>query len=427
MIALSVCSSVGHDVADERVQPGRGEDRREREDTGQPGRDERAERDEQDPSVSGRDVRLGPVHVTARIAGRARGSQTPDRTPRRSSSDCRPGRRSTAARIGAIFSFAVVGLAPDVELDERRVPVGRDEARARLVERRDDVRDDGLQRERLHDVGDGRRGTSGWSTVVVRDWTSTLSRAGDVEVLLVENLLGAARVAVRDRPRLHLLGARRRCRAPPRPRRTGSSRTPRASSARRSSGPRFPRDSCACRPPRTLSRPRYDGAGSLQSPETTNGAAGFAEDSHAASRPYFPATIARTVADAVANRTQQHWVTGSSHPGRCTMKVSDVMTRDVITVPRSASLKEAASVLVQRGISGVPVVDDGKVVGVFSERDLLFKEQGKPDATHWLDVVDRPAGGRRPAEARGPHGRRGNDCAGRHGRGRRERSRPLRA
>ena len=62
------------------------------------------------------------------------------------------------------------------------------------------------------------------------------------------------------------------------------------------------------------------------------------------------------------------------------MKVSDVMTRDVITVPRSASLKEAASVLVQRGISGVPVVDDGKVVGVFSERDLLFKEQGKPEA-----------------------------------------------
>jgi len=79
------------------------------------------------------------------------------------------------------------------------------------------------------------------------------------------------------------------------------------------------------------------------------------------------------------------------------MKVSDVMTRDVITVPRSASLKEAASVLVQRGISGVPVVDDGKVVGVFSERDLLFKEQGKPDGTHWLTwlmdplaVADRP-------------------------------------
>jgi CBS domain-containing protein len=79
------------------------------------------------------------------------------------------------------------------------------------------------------------------------------------------------------------------------------------------------------------------------------------------------------------------------------MKVYDVMTRDVITVPRSASLKEAASVLVQRSISGVPVVDDGKVVGVFSERDLLFKEQGKPDGSHWLTwltdpraVADRP-------------------------------------
>jgi CBS domain-containing protein len=79
------------------------------------------------------------------------------------------------------------------------------------------------------------------------------------------------------------------------------------------------------------------------------------------------------------------------------MKVSDVMTSDVITVPRTASLKEAASVLVQRGISGVPVVDNDKVVGVFSERDLLFKEQGKPDTTHWLAwltdpmaVADRP-------------------------------------
>jgi len=78
------------------------------------------------------------------------------------------------------------------------------------------------------------------------------------------------------------------------------------------------------------------------------------------------------------------------------MKVRSVMTRDVITVPRSASLKDAAMVLVQREISGVPVVDEGKVVGVFSERDLLFKEQGGPEA-HWLAwltdplaVADRP-------------------------------------
>lgn len=72
------------------------------------------------------------------------------------------------------------------------------------------------------------------------------------------------------------------------------------------------------------------------------------------------------------------------------MKVQDVMTRDVITVPRSASLKDAASVLVERGISGVPVVDEGRVVGVFSERDLLFKEQGKPDGSHWLTWLTEP-------------------------------------
>ena len=79
------------------------------------------------------------------------------------------------------------------------------------------------------------------------------------------------------------------------------------------------------------------------------------------------------------------------------MRVRDVMTRDVITVSRSASLKEAASLLVQHGISGVPVVADGEVVGVFSERDLLFKEQGRHEGSRWLTwltdplaVADRP-------------------------------------
>jgi CBS domain-containing protein len=79
------------------------------------------------------------------------------------------------------------------------------------------------------------------------------------------------------------------------------------------------------------------------------------------------------------------------------MKVKDAMTRDVATVPASASLKEAAALLVLRGISGVPVVDGGTVVGVFSERDLLFKEQGRPDRSRWLAwlldpvaVADRP-------------------------------------
>ena len=70
------------------------------------------------------------------------------------------------------------------------------------------------------------------------------------------------------------------------------------------------------------------------------------------------------------------------------MRVADVMQHGVVTVQPGASLKEAAGLLVEHGISGLPVVDgDGRVLGVFSEADLLFKEQGDtepPASLAWL-------------------------------------------
>jgi CBS domain-containing protein len=58
------------------------------------------------------------------------------------------------------------------------------------------------------------------------------------------------------------------------------------------------------------------------------------------------------------------------------MKVEDVMTRDVITVRPETSLKEVASILAEKGISGVPVVNEASgLVGVVSEGDILFKER----------------------------------------------------
>jgi CBS domain-containing protein len=64
------------------------------------------------------------------------------------------------------------------------------------------------------------------------------------------------------------------------------------------------------------------------------------------------------------------------------MRVEHVMTRDVVTVSPSMSLREVAGVLVEHGISGVPVTRDGEVVGIVSERDVLAKERSdlsKPD------------------------------------------------
>jgi CBS domain-containing protein len=57
------------------------------------------------------------------------------------------------------------------------------------------------------------------------------------------------------------------------------------------------------------------------------------------------------------------------------MRVRDVMTTDVVTVTPDTDLRHLASLLVQKRISGVPVVEKGRVVGVVSEGDILFKER----------------------------------------------------
>jgi CBS-domain-containing membrane protein len=55
--------------------------------------------------------------------------------------------------------------------------------------------------------------------------------------------------------------------------------------------------------------------------------------------------------------------------------VRDVMTTDVVAVPESADYKQIITVLRQRRVSAVPVVDTAsRVVGVVSEADLLYKE-----------------------------------------------------
>ncbi len=54
------------------------------------------------------------------------------------------------------------------------------------------------------------------------------------------------------------------------------------------------------------------------------------------------------------------------------MWAADVMTRDVVTLSPEMTVEAAAERLVQRGISGAPVVDDrGRLVGVLSESDIL--------------------------------------------------------
>ena len=52
-------------------------------------------------------------------------------------------------------------------------------------------------------------------------------------------------------------------------------------------------------------------------------------------------------------------------------KVSTAMTRGVVTIPPSATLRKAASVMLGRSIGCLPVVDDGRLVGIVTTSDLL--------------------------------------------------------
>jgi len=58
------------------------------------------------------------------------------------------------------------------------------------------------------------------------------------------------------------------------------------------------------------------------------------------------------------------------------LKVSDVMTRDVVTVTEDTPYKEVVSMLATHHISAVPVVNRyGGIGGVVSETDLIRKEE----------------------------------------------------
>ncbi|PMP63307.1 MAG: hypothetical protein C0197_02995 [Caldimicrobium thiodismutans] len=54
------------------------------------------------------------------------------------------------------------------------------------------------------------------------------------------------------------------------------------------------------------------------------------------------------------------------------LTVRDVMTEKVIAVREEASLKEVVSILSEKGISGLPVVDaQNRVIGIVTEADIL--------------------------------------------------------
>ena len=68
------------------------------------------------------------------------------------------------------------------------------------------------------------------------------------------------------------------------------------------------------------------------------------------------------------------------------MKVRDVMNVMPVTVQASANVSEAARLLRENKISGMPVLDGEKLVGVVSESDLLrlLSVEDESEGSLWL-------------------------------------------
>ena len=82
------------------------------------------------------------------------------------------------------------------------------------------------------------------------------------------------------------------------------------------------------------------------------------------------------------------------------MKVGDFMTRRVISVAPETSLLDAARLMLQHNVSGLPVVNAaGQVVGIISEHDLLRrrKDDDGQEGPHWLELMIEKTGSVRNA------------------------------
>ena len=67
--------------------------------------------------------------------------------------------------------------------------------------------------------------------------------------------------------------------------------------------------------------------------------------------------------------------------------VRDIMTPDPVTVGRDVSVTDAARLMVEKGIGGLPVVEGGRLVGLVTEGDLIVKDikLEYPTYIHLLD------------------------------------------
>jgi CBS domain-containing protein len=70
------------------------------------------------------------------------------------------------------------------------------------------------------------------------------------------------------------------------------------------------------------------------------------------------------------------------NPGQDRMYVEEIMNRDVITVTPDISIEGVSHILLEHGLHRLPVIEEGKVVGIISSLDLLKAKYGRQPTTN---------------------------------------------
>ncbi|MHA1582044.1 MAG: CBS domain-containing protein [Candidatus Baldrarchaeia archaeon] len=75
------------------------------------------------------------------------------------------------------------------------------------------------------------------------------------------------------------------------------------------------------------------------------------------------------------------------------LKVSDIMTRDVITIEIGKTVREAVEIMNEKGIGCIVVTKGGVPIGIVTERDVLKKivvEGRDPQKTRIEEIMSSP-------------------------------------
>lgn len=65
----------------------------------------------------------------------------------------------------------------------------------------------------------------------------------------------------------------------------------------------------------------------------------------------------------------------------------DIMTKDPITVTRDLSVTDAARIMVEKRVGALPVLEDGKLIGLVTEGDLIMRDV-KVEFPTYLHLLD---------------------------------------